>query len=55
MSIQGDLFEGTEVRGREEGGWLRLDAVPRLRIRRLEQVQVLSRTDRSNCKADTDN
>jgi len=22
----GDLFEGTEVRGREEGGWLRLDA-----------------------------
>ena len=25
FDAQGDLFEGTEVHGREEGGWLRLD------------------------------
>ena len=29
---QGDLFEGTEVHGREEGGWLRLDQAPGLPI-----------------------
>ena len=29
--LPGDLFEGTEVHGREEGGWLRLDSVPWLK------------------------
>ncbi|CAE7399578.1 unnamed protein product [Symbiodinium pilosum] len=33
----GDLFEGTEVRGREEGGWLRLDAASAALCTRVRQ------------------